>query len=47
LPKHFAFDLEIWLAMHENLRTSPRMRAVFDHPGGRLLLYVGSERRKG
>ena len=46
LPKHFAFALEIWLVMHENLRTSPRMRAVFDHLGAHLALYVTSERRK-
>jgi DNA-binding transcriptional LysR family regulator len=47
LPRHFAFGLQIWLVMHENLRSSPRMRAVFDHLGRHLSLYVGSERRKG
>lgn len=47
LPRHFAFDLQIWLVMHENLRSSPRMRAVFDHLGRDLSLYVGSERRRG
>jgi hypothetical protein len=44
LPKHFAFKLEIWLAMHENLRSSPRMRAVFDHLDRSLSAYVGSAR---
>jgi DNA-binding transcriptional LysR family regulator len=46
LPKHFAFALEIWLVMHENLRGSPRMRAVFDHLDGQLSLYVAGERRQ-
>jgi len=30
LPKAFSLRLGIWLAMHENLRTTPRCRAVFD-----------------
>jgi DNA-binding transcriptional LysR family regulator len=42
LPRQFAFDLEIWLVLHENLRTSPRLRAVFDHLGNDLAAYVGS-----
>jgi DNA-binding transcriptional LysR family regulator len=46
LPMYFAFGLEIWLVMHENLRGNPRMRAVFDHLDGQLSLYVGGERRK-
>ena len=46
LTKHFAFGLEIWLVMHENLRGNPRMRAVFDQLDGQLSLYVGGERRK-
>jgi len=46
LPRHFAFGLEIWLVMHGNLRTTPRMRAVFDHLARQLALYVGSERGK-
>ena len=44
LPRHFAFNLEIWLVMHENLRASPRMRAVFDHLGRSLSAYVGEAR---
>ena len=47
LPRHFAFALEVWLVMHENLRASPRMRAVFDHLGRQLSIYVASERGKG
>jgi DNA-binding transcriptional LysR family regulator len=30
LPDAFAFKLDVWLAMHENLRSTPRCRAVFD-----------------
>lgn len=31
LPDEFAFPLDTWITMHEDLRGSPRMRAVFDH----------------
>jgi len=31
LPRVFAFRLEMWLAMHEDLRTTRRVRLVFDH----------------
>ncbi|WP_250467685.1 MULTISPECIES: LysR family transcriptional regulator [unclassified Caballeronia] len=30
LPKIFTFQLETWVTMHEDLRGSPRCRAVFD-----------------
>jgi DNA-binding transcriptional LysR family regulator len=30
LPGAFQFKLGVWLAMHENLRSTPRCRAVFD-----------------
>jgi hypothetical protein len=46
LPKNFAFGLEVWLVMYENLRGNPRMRAVFEHLDRQLALYVGGERRK-
>ena len=46
LPKHFAFGLEIWLVLHEDLRDNPRMRAVFDHLDGQLSRYVRGERWK-
>lgn len=46
LPKQFAYCLEIWLVMHENLRRNPRMRAVFDHLDGQLSLYIGGKRGK-
>lgn len=31
LGNAFGFDLEIWIAMHENLRGHRRMRLMFDH----------------
>jgi DNA-binding transcriptional LysR family regulator len=45
LPRQLAFDLEIWLVMHENLRASPRMRAVFDHLGRELSVNIDGEQR--
>ena len=30
LPEAFSLALPIWVVMHEDLRTSPRCRAVFD-----------------
>jgi DNA-binding transcriptional LysR family regulator len=30
LPDAFALDLPVWVVMHEDLRSSPRCRAVFD-----------------
>jgi DNA-binding transcriptional LysR family regulator len=31
MPKDFSFNLEVWVVMHEDLRASRPMRAVFDH----------------
>ncbi|HEY8615252.1 LysR family transcriptional regulator [Phenylobacterium sp.] len=31
LPDRFAFKLDVWIAMHENLKGSRRMRLMFDH----------------
>jgi DNA-binding transcriptional LysR family regulator len=45
MPKEFAFDLEVWIAMHEDLRASRPMRAIFDHLGTALSDYVGAKRR--
>lgn len=44
-PKQFAFDLDIWLVKHENLRANPRMRTVFDHLGEALSEHAGRLRR--
>jgi hypothetical protein len=31
LPKDVQFSLEIWLAMHENLKATRRVRLLFEH----------------
>jgi DNA-binding transcriptional LysR family regulator len=41
LSRQFGFALEIWLVMHENLRTSPRLRAVFDNLSASMSTYAG------
>jgi DNA-binding transcriptional LysR family regulator len=40
LPNDFAFDLEVWIAMHEGLRATNPMRTVFDHLAVALSDYV-------
>jgi DNA-binding transcriptional LysR family regulator len=40
LPAAFELKLGVWLAMHENLRTTPRCRAVFDGLATSLADYV-------
>ena len=41
LPEAFAYPLECWVAMHEDLRTVRRMRLAFDHLVAELLDYAG------
>jgi DNA-binding transcriptional LysR family regulator len=41
LPDAFRFDLEMWLVMHEDLRTSRRVRLLYDHLAAALLPYAG------
>jgi DNA-binding transcriptional LysR family regulator len=41
LPQAFALNLDTWLVMHEDLKTSRRMRAVFDYLAGELASYIG------
>jgi DNA-binding transcriptional LysR family regulator len=40
LPGEFQLKLGVWLAMHENLRSTPRCRAVFDGLAAGLTAYV-------
>lgn len=40
LPDQVQFRLEMWLVMHEDLRTSRRIRLLFDHLSVALLDYV-------
>lgn len=46
LPGDFAFELEVWLAMHEDLRASAPMRAVYDHLAAALSDYAGAKERR-
>lgn len=43
LPQAFALQLGTWIAMHEDLRNSPRCRAVFDALAGGLQAYLDKE----
>jgi len=40
LPGRMSFQLEMWLAMHEDLRSSRRIRVTFDHLVAELRHYV-------
>jgi DNA-binding transcriptional LysR family regulator len=40
LPEAFELKLGVWLAMHENLRTTPRCRAVFDGLSAGLMTHL-------
>jgi DNA-binding transcriptional LysR family regulator len=44
LAEEFAVKLETWLVMHEDLRGSPGVRAVFDHLAQGLIAYLGTAR---
>ena len=47
LPGEICFDLEMWLVMHEDLRTSRRVRLLYDHLVEGLSAYVaGAKARK-
>jgi DNA-binding transcriptional LysR family regulator len=41
LPEAFALELDTWLVMHEDLRTSRRVRLLYDHLAQALGAYVG------
>jgi DNA-binding transcriptional LysR family regulator len=42
LPDSLRFGFELWLAMHEDLRASRRVRLLFDHLAAELAAYVAS-----
>lgn len=44
LAGDIGFELEVWVAMHEDLKTSLRMRLMFDHLVAQLSAYVASGR---
>jgi len=45
LPKEINFALDIWLAMHENLRATRRVRLLFEHLADGLKSYVRAGER--
>ena len=46
LPDGFAMSLEMWLAMHQDLRASRPMRTTFDHLVQALAAYAGAAGRR-
>ncbi|BCW86887.1 hypothetical protein sos41_00090 [Alphaproteobacteria bacterium SO-S41] len=42
LAGEIGFDLPIWIAMHEDLKTVRRMRTVFDHLASGMKAYLGA-----
>ncbi len=44
LSNQFSLNLDMWIAMHEDLRASPPMRAVFDQLVAGLSDYLGTRR---
>ena len=44
LPQGFAIDLEVWVAMHEDLKAIRRMRLMFDHLAEHLSAYLATSR---
>lgn len=47
MPDHFGFELEVWVAMHENLKSARRMRLMFDHLAEGLAGFVAEARAAG
>jgi LysR substrate binding domain len=45
VPDGFGFELEVWVAMHEDLRATRRMRLMFAHVAAGLSVYVASSQR--
>jgi DNA-binding transcriptional LysR family regulator len=44
LPEVFSFRLGMWLVMHEDLKTSRRVRLLFDHLAASLAIYAKIDR---
>ena len=45
MPNAFHFELEVWVAMHENLKGSRRMRLMFDHLAEGLTTFLAEEKK--
>lgn len=46
LPGTIEFELDVWIAMHEDLKTSRRMRLMFDHLAEEMSAYVRHDTRE-
>ncbi|HXC56546.1 MAG TPA: LysR family transcriptional regulator [Rhizomicrobium sp.] len=46
LPSAFKFEIEMWLAMHKDLRGTRRMRLLFDHLAEGLAAYAATSRAR-
>ena len=44
LPKAVRFSLDVWLAMHEDLKATRRIRLVFDHVSHALAAFLAGDR---
>ena len=44
LPGALKFEIEMWLAMHKDLRGTRRMRLLFDHLAGALSVYAATSK---
>jgi len=44
LPEAFSFQIGMWLVMHEDLKTSRRVRLLFDHLAANLAIYAKMDR---
>ena len=42
LPEAIGFDLGVWLVMHKDLKSTRRVRLMFDHLASQLQVYVAS-----
>lgn len=42
LPGEIEFELDVWIVMHEDLKTSRRMRLMFDHLAAEMSAYARS-----
>lgn len=40
LAKSVRFELEVWVVMHEDMRSTPRVRRLFDHLGDELSAFL-------
>jgi hypothetical protein len=47
LARAIRFELEVWVAMHEDMRSTGRVRLLFDHLSAGLSAFVRGARTGG